>query len=150
MSVMIAVLQRVSRASVVVRGREVSSIGQGLLVLLCAVRGDGDPDVDYMVRKIAQLRIFADESGKMNLSVADIKGEVLVVSQFTLSAATRKGNRPSFDAAEAPERASELVDRVMARLREAGLPVRTGVFGEMMAVSLVNDGPVTVLIDSRT
>jgi D-tyrosyl-tRNA(Tyr) deacylase len=149
MSVMIAVLQRVSRASVVVRGMDVSSIGRGLLVLLCAVRGDGDPDVDYMVRKIAQLRIFADESGKMNLSVADIKGEVLVVSQFTLAAATRKGNRPSLDAAEAPERASELVDRVMARLREAGLPVRTGVFGEMMAVSLVNDGPVTLLLDSR-
>ena len=149
MSVMIAVLQRVSRASVVVRGMDVSSIGRGLLVLLCAVRGDGDPDVDYMVRKIAQLRIFADESGKMNLSVADIKGEVLVVSQFTLAAATRKGNRPSLDAAEAPERASELVDRVMARLREAGLPVRTGIFGEMMAVSLMNDGPVTLLLDSR-
>jgi len=149
MSDMIAVLQRVSSASVEVQGVEAASIGQGLLVLLCAVRGDGDPDVDYLAKKIAQLRIFADENGKMNLSVADIKGEVLVVSQFTLSAATRKGNRPSFDAAEAPERANELVDRVVARLREAGLPVRTGVFGEMMAVSLMNDGPVTLLLDSR-
>lgn len=149
MSIMIALLQRVSRASVEIRGMEAASIGQGLLVLLCAVRGDGDPDVDYLVRKIAQLRIFADENDKMNLSVSDIKGEVLVVSQFTLSAASRKGNRPSFDAAEVPDRASELVDRVVARLREAGLPVRTGVFGEMMTVSLVNDGPVTLLLDSR-
>ena len=146
---MIAVLQRVSRASVEIQGGEASSIGQGLLVLLCAVRGDGDRDIDYLVKKIAQLRIFADENGKMNLSVADIRGEVLVVSQFTLSAATRKGNRPSFDAAEAPERASELVGQVVAGLREAGLPVRTGVFGEMMTVSLVNEGPVTLLLDSR-
>jgi D-tyrosyl-tRNA(Tyr) deacylase len=147
-SAMIAVLQRVSRACVEVKGTVTASIGKGLLVLLCAVKGDGDGDVDYLVKKIAQLRIFEDEAGKMNRSVADIGGEVLVVSQFTLAASTRKGNRPSFDAAEGPERAKELYEMVVGRLRETGLPVRTGVFGAMMALSLVNDGPVTLLLDS--
>jgi D-tyrosyl-tRNA(Tyr) deacylase len=147
---MIAVLQRVSRAKVGVRGVEsYSSIGKGLLVLLCAVKGDGDADIDYMVKKTSQLRIFEDEGGKMNRSVADISGEVLVVSQFTLAGDTRKGNRPSFGAAEGPERAKKLYEEVAQRLREAGLTVRTGVFGEMMEVLLVNDGPVTVLLDSR-
>ena len=125
------------------------AIGRGVLVLLCAVKGDGDQDVDYLVKKTAQLRIFEDEGGKMNRSVADIGGEVLVVSQFTLAGDTRKGNRPSFGSAEEPVRAKELYEEVVRRLREAGLAVRTGVFGEMMAVSLVNDGPVTVLLDSR-
>jgi D-tyrosyl-tRNA(Tyr) deacylase len=146
---MIAVLQRVSQAKVSIRGVESSSIGKGLLVLLCAVKGDSDGDVDYLVKKIAQLRVFEDEAGKMNRSVIDICGEVLLVSQFTLAASTKKGNRPSFDAAEAPERARELCDTVAARLGEAGLTVRTGVFGAMMDVSLVNDGPVTLLLDSR-
>ena len=146
---MIAVLQRVSRAQVHVKGVEFSSIGKGLLVLLCAVKGDGDADVDYLVKKTAQLRIFEDEGGKMNRAVTDTGGEVLVVSQFTLAADTRKGNRPSFDAAEGPERAKELCENVVKRLREAGLTVRTGVFGEMMEVSLINDGPVTVLLNSR-
>jgi D-tyrosyl-tRNA(Tyr) deacylase len=146
---MIAVLQRVSRASVTIKGAEHSSIGRGLLVLLCAVKADGPQDVEYMSKKTAQLRIFEDDAGKMNRSVTDIGGEVLVVSQFTLAAETRKGNRPSFGAAEAPERARELCEQVVARLRETGLTVRTGEFGEMMEVALVNDGPVTVLLDSR-
>jgi D-tyrosyl-tRNA(Tyr) deacylase len=146
---MIAVLQRVSRAGVEIDGAVRASIGKGLLVLLCAVKGDGDADVDYLVRKIAQLRIFEDGDGRMNRSVADINGEVLVVSQFTLAASTKKGNRPSFDAAEAPERARKLCDAVVTGLCACGLAVRTGVFGAMMEVSLVNDGPVTVLLDSR-
>ena len=149
MSAMIAVLQRVSRASVTVTGVEHAAIGKGLLVLLCAVKGDGEADVDYTVKKTSQLRIFEDEGGKMNRSVAEISGEVLVVSQFTLAAATGKGNRPSFDAAESPARARELYETFVRRLREAGLPVRTGVFGAMMEVSLVNDGPVTILLDSQ-
>jgi D-tyrosyl-tRNA(Tyr) deacylase len=146
---MIAVLQRVSRGDVEVGGTVRASIGKGLLVLLCAVKGDGDVDVDYLARKIAQLRIFDDDGGKMNRSVSDINGEVLVVSQFTLAASTKKGNRPSFDAAEAPERARELCDAVVSGLCASGLVVRTGVFGAMMDVSLVNNGPVTVLLDSR-
>jgi D-tyrosyl-tRNA(Tyr) deacylase len=146
---MIAVLQRVSRASVSIKGVEFSSIGKGLVVLLCAVKGDSTQDIEYMTKKTAQLRIFEDEAGKMNRSVADIRGEVLVVSQFTLAAATKKGNRPSFDAAEAPARAKELYEDVARRLQEIGLTVRTGAFGEMMEVALVNDGPVTVLVDSR-
>jgi len=146
---MIAVLQRVSKASVTVTGVEHASIGKGLLVLLCAVKGDGEADVEYVVKKTSQLRIFEDEDGKMNRSVRETGGEVLVVSQFTLAAATKKGNRPSFDAAEAPDRAKEICDAVARKLGETGLPVRTGVFGAMMAVSLVNDGPVTVLLDSR-
>ena len=146
---MIAVLQRVSQAKVLIRGVESSAIGTGLLVLLCAVKGDGDADVDYLVKKTPQLRIFEDEGGKMNRSVADIGGAVLVVSQFTLAGDTRKGNRPSFGAAEVPERAKELYEEAARRLGDAGLTVRTGVFGEMMEVSLINDGPVTVLLDSR-
>ncbi len=146
---MIAVLQRVSRAGVEVGGTVKSSIGKGLLVLLCAVKGDHADDVDHVVRKIAQLRIFEDDNGKMNRSVSEVGGEVLVVSQFTLAASTKKGNRPSFDAAEAPERARELCDAVVTGLCTSGLAVRTGVFGAMMDVSLVNDGPVTVLVDSR-
>jgi len=146
---MIAVLQRVSEAKVEVRGGGSACIGKGLLVLLCAVKGDGDADVDYLVKKTAQLRIFEDEGGKMNRSVMEIGGEVLVVSQFTLAAATKKGNRPSYDASESPERARELCDAVVRELNDAGLTVRTGEFGAMMDVSLVNDGPVTVLLDSK-
>jgi len=143
-----AVLQRVAQARVEVEGATVSSIGKGLLVLLCAVKGDGDRDMAYVTKKISQLRIFEDDAGKMNRSVLDVGGEVLVVSQFTLAAQTRKGNRPSFDAAEAPDRASALCEGTVTRLRAFGLVVRTGVFGAMMKVSLVNDGPVTILLDS--
>jgi D-tyrosyl-tRNA(Tyr) deacylase len=130
-----------------IRGVESSAIGRGLLVLLCAVKGDGDADVDYVVKKTSLLRVFEDEGGKMNRSVADIGGGVLVVSQFTLAGDTRKGNRPSFGAAEVPERANKLYGDVVRRLGDAGLTVRTGVFGEMMEVSLVNDGPVTLLLE---
>jgi D-tyrosyl-tRNA(Tyr) deacylase len=146
---MLAVLQRVKEATVAAEGSPLGSIGRGLVVLLCAVKGDAAPDVDYLVRKIYQLRVFGDERGKMNRSVAEAGGNILVVSQFTLAASVRKGNRPSFENAESPERARELCDEVVRRLRETGLSVFTGIFGAMMDVSLVNDGPVTIIIDSR-
>jgi D-tyrosyl-tRNA(Tyr) deacylase len=144
-----ALLQRVSSARVEIDGRSVGEIGNGLLVFLCAVKGDTDRDLEYIVKKVSKLRIFGDENGKMNLSIMDVKGRVLVVSQFTLAASTRKGNRPSFDTAESPERARALCDTFVMNVRQAGLSVQTGVFAESMAVSLTNDGPVTILIDSR-
>jgi D-tyrosyl-tRNA(Tyr) deacylase len=146
---MIVVLQRVAEAKVEVRGAVTGSIGPGLLVLLCAVQGDQPEDVAYLVRKIAQLRIFEDDGGRMNRSVQEVGGAVLVVSQFTLAASTRKGNRPSFIAAEEPRRAEAFYEEFIAGLRTLGLEVRSGAFGEMMAVSLVNDGPVTIILDSR-
>jgi D-tyrosyl-tRNA(Tyr) deacylase len=144
-----ALLQRVSSANVAVEGKTISGIRKGLLVFLCAVRGDTEKDLDYVVRKVPSLRIFEDEQGKMNLSVMDVKGEVLVVSQFTLAASTRKGNRPAFENAEAPEQARVMYDAFVQRLRDRGITVRTGVFAAMMDMSLVNDGPVTISIDSR-
>ncbi len=144
-----ALIQRVSEARVSLNGQDAGVISSGLLVFLCAVRGDAEKDLDYMVKKVSQLRIFGDEAGKMNLSVLDVKGDVLVVSQFTLAASTRKGNRPSFDAAEEPVRAKAMYEEFVRRLRDAGLNVQTGAFAEHMAVSLVNDGPVTVMVDSR-
>jgi D-aminoacyl-tRNA deacylase len=144
-----ALLQRVSSAHVAVNGETIIEIRKGLLVFLCAVRGDTEKDLDYVVRKVPALRIFEDERGKMNLSVTDVKGEVLVVSQFTLAATTRKGNRPSFENAEEPEQARVMYDIFIQRLRDRGVTVRTGVFAAMMDVSLVNDGPVTISIDSR-
>jgi D-tyrosyl-tRNA(Tyr) deacylase len=144
-----ALLQRVSEARVAINDRTVGEIKKGLLVFLCAVKGDTDKDLDYIVKKVAQIRIFGDEQGKMNLSVMDIRGEVLVISQFTLAASNRKGNRPSFDDAEVPERARALYDAFVRRLKEKGLTVRTGAFAATMAVSLTNDGPVTIFIDSQ-
>jgi D-tyrosyl-tRNA(Tyr) deacylase len=144
-----ALLQRVSSAEVAVDGQVAGKIDEGLLVFLCAVKGDTDTDLDYLVKKVSQLRIFEDAQGKMNLSVKGISGAVLLVSQFTLAASTRKGNRPSFDAAETPARAKVLCDIFAQRLGDIGIPVRTGVFGAMMTVSLVNDGPVTISLDSR-
>jgi D-tyrosyl-tRNA(Tyr) deacylase len=146
---MIALLQRVSSAKVEVGGRTTASIGRGLLVFLCVVRGDTDEDLDHLADKIARLRVFEDKDGKMNLSVQDVHGELLVVSQFTLAASTRKGIRPSFDSAEAPDRARAMYERLVERLRSLDLTVRTGEFAATMAVTLTNDGPVTILVDSR-
>jgi D-aminoacyl-tRNA deacylase len=144
-----ALLQRVSSAHVEIAGTTVGGIRRGILVFLCAVKGDTEKDIDYMARKVSSLRIFEDEQGKMNRSVMEINGEVLVVSQFTLAASTRKGNRPSFDNAEAPEQAKRMYDLFVNRLRDIGAPVQTGMFAAMMQVFLVNDGPVTISLDSR-
>jgi len=143
-----AVVQRVSEAAVHVGERETGRIGPGLLVLLAAGEGDGEDDVGYLADKVAGLRIFEDDAGKMNLSVEDVGGAVLVVSQFTLYGDCRKGRRPSFAKALEPSAAAALVDRFVERLRGRGLPVATGEFRAMMKVSLVNDGPVTLLVDS--
>jgi D-tyrosyl-tRNA(Tyr) deacylase len=136
-------------SSVSIDGRVVNEIQKGLLVFLCAVKGDERQDLDYLVKKVAQLRIFEDAQGKMNLSIKDIRGAVLVVSQFTLAASTRKGNRPSFDNAETSEQAKIWYNLFVERLENTGLSVKTGVFGSMMDVSITNDGPVTIWIDSR-
>jgi D-tyrosyl-tRNA(Tyr) deacylase len=144
-----ALIQRVSSAHVEIAGTTVGGIGKGLLVFLCAVKGDTEKDLEYIARKVSSLRIFEDEQGKMNRSVMEINGEVLVVSQFTLAASTRKGNRPSFDNAEAPEQAKRMYELFIKRLRDIGVPVSTGTFAAMMQVSLVNDGPVTISLDSR-
>ncbi len=142
-----AVVQRVRNATVTVGDRTVGSIGHGLLVLVGVASGDDDDDADVLARKLAGLRVFADEEGKTNRSLLELPGAVLVVSQFTLLASTRKGRRPSFTAAASPEAAAPLVGRVVERLRESGLVVETGAFGEQMSIELVNDGPFTLVID---
>lgn len=141
------VIQRVTHASVTVDGQQVAEIGLGLLVLLGIGAGDDEEKARYMARKIALMRIFEDEAGKMNLGVLDVGGSVIVVSQFTLYADTRKGNRPAFIEAAPPEVASPLVDRFADLLREQGVLVQTGVFGAHMVVDLVNDGPVTIVME---
>jgi D-tyrosyl-tRNA(Tyr) deacylase len=143
-----AVVQRVSRAQVTVNGEVTGKIDRGLLVLLAVSREDTEKDADYLADKTAGLRIFEDANGKMNLDVVAIGGAVLVVSQFTLYGDVRRGKRPSFDAAAAPERARQLYEYFVERIRAAGLPCQTGRFQEMMQVELVNDGPVTILLDS--
>jgi len=146
-----AVVQRVSSASVSIEGAVVGSIGPGLLVLLGVAEGDTPADGAWLAQKIAQLRIFSDGADRMNRSVQDIAGGVLVVSQFTLFASTRKGTRPSFNAAAAPELANSLYQDFVRQLESLlGRPVPTGRFGAMMQVALVNDGPVTLLIDTKT
>ena len=144
-----AILQRVKGASVTVDGDLTGAIEQGLLVFLGCGQGDTDEDMDYLVDKLVHLRIFADEKGWMNLSLLDVGGKMLVVSQFTLYADTRKGRRPSFVKAMKPGPAEEMYERFVERVEERGVEVETGVFGAMMDVELVNDGPVTIQIDSR-
>jgi D-aminoacyl-tRNA deacylase len=143
-----AVVQRVSSAAVEIAGERVAEIGAGLLILVGATHGDDEADAKLLASKAANLRIFADENGKMNLSALDMGKEVIVVSQFTLYGDIRKGRRPSFIDAAAPDMAAPLVDCVAAELRSLGLQVGTGLFGAEMTVSLVNDGPVTIWIDT--
>lgn len=144
-----AVVQRVSSAKVEVDNQRVGEIGAGLLVLLGVARDDQETDADYLADKIINLRIFRDEEEKMNRSLADMGGALLVVSQFTLYGDTRKGRRPSYIAAAEPEQANALYQYFVERVRALGIKVETGVFQAMMQVSLVNDGPVTILLDSR-
>jgi D-tyrosyl-tRNA(Tyr) deacylase len=144
-----AVIQRVSQARVTVAAREHSRIGPGLLVLLGVEKGDTPNDASMLARKIVELRIFEDESGKMNRSVADAGGEILVVSQFTLLGDCRKGRRPSFDNAAPPEEARLLYERFVQEAGALGVPVATGVFQANMDVDLTNQGPVTFMLDSR-
>jgi D-tyrosyl-tRNA(Tyr) deacylase len=145
-----ALLQRVSQASVEVAGERVGEIGNGLLALVAAGVDDTEPDAVRLARKIGALRVFGDAEGRMNLALADVGGAVLCVSQFTLFADTRRGNRPGFTAAAPPELGRRLVDVVAAELRSLGLPVETGRFGAEMSVSLVNEGPVTIWLDTAT
>jgi len=142
-----AVLQRASRASVSVDGRVIGSIGQGFVVLLGIAPGDGPDQVEWMADKVAGLRVFPDDHGKMDRDLAAVGGAVLVVSQFTLYGDVSRGRRPSFVAAASPEVAVPLYEAFVAALRRRGLSVQTGEFGAMMAVELVNDGPVTLVID---
>lgn len=144
-----ALVQRVKEARVTVDDECVGEIGQGLLVLHCVEAGDGAEEVDFLARKIAKIRIFADADGKTNLSVQDIGGAVLAVSQFTLAAGWRKGNRPGFSRAGDPALAEQLYERFCAALKENGLPVKTGRFAADMHVSLVNDGPFTIWMDTN-
>lgn len=142
-------MQRVSRASVKVGDELTGEIGRGLLVLLGVAREDTTADADYLAEKIAGLRIFEDDGGKMNRSVMDVGGAVLAVSQFTLFGDVRRGKRPSFDAAARPERARDLYEYFVKRVRGLGLRCETGRFQEMMEIELINSGPVTILVDSK-
>lgn len=144
-----AVLQRVSRASVSVGGVRVGEIGPGLVILVGVAQGDTSQDTQFLADKVAQLRIFPDEQGRFNLSALDTGAEILVVSQFTLLADTKKGRRPSFTQAAPPSQAQTLIDELVARLRSKGFKVETGQFGEHMVVEIHNHGPVTIILDSR-
>lgn len=144
-----SVVQRVKRASVTVNGEKVGVIAAGLLVLLAVGQEDETDDVSWMIDKLVGLRIFEDQEGKMNLSVLDVGGEVLVVSQFTLYGDCRKGKRPSFSTAAPPEQAKALFEQSVEGIRRYGIKVETGIFQAVMDVELVNDGPVTILLDSK-
>ena len=145
-----AVIQRVSSASVSVANKKISNIRIGLLILLGVAKGDVKKDIDYMAKKTAELRIFKDDHKNMNLSVQDVNGEALVVSQFTLCADTNKGRRPSFVSAAEPKIAENMYELYCQKLQLFGIPVSKGKFGSMMTVELINDGPVTVYLDSQT
>jgi D-tyrosyl-tRNA(Tyr) deacylase len=145
-----AVIQRVSEAKVTIGGATKGAIGKGLLVLLAVEEADTAEDIEWLSGKVVRLRIFDDEAGVMNRSVQDIQGEILLVSQFTLFASTRKGNRPSYSRSAGPEFAIPIYEKFVQRLQQDfGKPVQNGEFGAQMVVSLVNDGPVTIIIDSK-
>ncbi|MEQ3450987.1 D-aminoacyl-tRNA deacylase [Enterococcus cecorum] len=144
-----AVIQRVSQAKVVVDDNTVGQIGKGFMILLGVHEQDTQTDVDYLVGKISKLRVFEDDQQKMNRSIMDVGGEILSISQFTLFADTKKGNRPSFVQAAKPDTAIPLYEAFNEGLRQAGIPVETGIFGADMKCHLVNDGPVTIIIDSQ-
>lgn len=144
---MIALVQRVKEAGVAIEGESVAQIGAGFLVLVCAQPGDTEDNIDTLAGKVARLRVMSDESGRMNKSLLDVGGETLVVSQFTLAADTRSGNRPSFSNAASPEAGLKGYERFCERLRGEGVPVQTGVFGANMQVSLINDGPATFWLE---
>jgi D-tyrosyl-tRNA(Tyr) deacylase len=144
------VIQRVKKASIEIAGKETAAIGAGLLVLLGIEETDVDEDITYCVQKLCQMRIFSDAEGKMNLDIKQVNGEILIVSQFTLHASTKKGNRPSFIKAARPEQAIPLYEKFISETGSAmGKTCKTGQFGADMAVSLINDGPVTILLDSK-
>ena len=143
------VLQRVKEASVEVDGEVAGRIGPGICLLVGIEKGDSEDDAQYLAKKVVELRIFPDEEGKMNLSLQDVEGEVLAVSQFTLAGSVRKGRRPSFDKAEAPEKAERLFGCFVDLIKQRGIKVETGVFQAMMEVHLVNDGPVTFILQPR-
>jgi len=144
-----AVLQRVTQASVRVDGDIVGEIENGIVALVCAERGDSEDEVRHFAHKAAKMRIFSDADGKTNLDINDVKGKFLVISQFTLAARWRKGNRPGFSDAEAPDRAKALYELFCETLRADGVPVETGIFAADMKVALLNDGPFTIVMDSR-
>lgn len=143
------ILQRVKQASVRVHDELRGEINRGVCLLVGIEKGDSEKDVQYLTRKIVELRIFPDEEGKMNLALAEIEGEILAVSQFTLAGSVKKGRRPSFDRAEEPKKAEELFSSFVRLIRQRGIRVETGVFGAMMEVHLLNDGPVTFILESK-
>ena len=142
-----ALIQRVKKASVTINEKIFSSINQGVLIFLGVEKNDTNLEADWLVEKILKLRIFEDENEKMNLSLLDIKGEILIVSQFTLAGDCKKGTRPSFDNAKAPKEANELYEYFISKAKNSGLNIQTGVFGAMMDVELINDGPVTFMLE---
>lgn len=144
------VVQRVDNASVTIENELFSSIGQGYLILYGAEKGDTKAQADWLANKVSVLRCFSDENGKMNLSIKDINGEILIVSQFTLAGDVKKGTRPSFDRAMPPNEANEMYEYFISKVKEQNIPVKTGVFGAHMEVKLLNNGPVTFVIDAPT
>jgi D-tyrosyl-tRNA(Tyr) deacylase len=142
-----AVIQRVKKGSVSVDGKIVSEIGKGLVVLVCAEKNDNEKIIEWMANKIINLRIFSDEEGKFNLSVKDVGGEVLLISNFTVCGFLKKGTRPSFHLAEEPEKAQKSIEILAKKIENAGIPIKTGIFGAYMEVSIINDGPVTIFLE---